>query len=84
MADRLSDEHLRTITRDRVASAERTAAMAAELLAARAGLATATKALDKIARRVRPDEDGTWTDCEGLLESIGNTVAATGRKVWEE
>ncbi|MEU6580642.1 hypothetical protein [Nocardia sp. NPDC046763] len=49
----------------------------AELLAAR-------KALDEIARRVRPDEDGTWTDQDGLLESIGNIVESTGRKVWEE
>lgn len=43
MADRLSDEHLRTITRDRVASAERTAAMAAELLALRAALEAAQR-----------------------------------------
>lgn len=40
--------------------------------------------LDRIADRVRLDEDGTWTDQDGILESIGNTIEATGRKVWDD
>lgn len=46
-------------------------------------LEQARKALDDIARRVQPDEDGTWTDRDGLLKSIGDTIESTGRKVWE-
>ncbi|MGV9742838.1 hypothetical protein [Nocardia farcinica] len=40
------------------------------------------EALDYIARRVRPDIDGTWCDQDGILESVGNAVEKTGRKVW--
>lgn len=43
----------------------------------------ANKALDDIARHVRPDDDGTWTDRDGVLESIGDAIELTGRKVWE-
>ena len=41
------------------------------------------EALDKIAKLVEPYE-GEWSDMSGILESIGNTVEATGREViWE-
>ncbi|MDH6282906.1 hypothetical protein [Prescottella agglutinans] len=43
------------------------------------------EALDKIAKAVALDEDGMWTDQDGILESIGNIVQSTGRTVegWE-
>ncbi|MBM4469870.1 hypothetical protein GS502_11150 [Rhodococcus hoagii] len=42
-------------------------------------------ALDEIAKAVALDEDGTWCDHDGILESVGNTVRATGRTIenWE-
>ncbi|WP_280186256.1 MULTISPECIES: hypothetical protein [Nocardia] len=51
---------------------------------AESALARANKVLDKIAEHVCPDEDGTWTDSYGLLESIGNAIESTGRKVWDQ
>lgn len=40
-------------------------------------------ALDRIAERIQPFE-GMWTDMSGILESICNTLEATGREViWE-
>jgi hypothetical protein len=44
----------------------------------------ANKALDDIAKTVQPDDDGTWTDRDGLLESIGTTIEHTGRTVYWE
>ncbi|MFE7799042.1 hypothetical protein [Nocardia sp. NPDC057440] len=46
MTDRLTEEQLRTISRDRVASPERTAAMAAELLELRARIAEMERAVE--------------------------------------
>lgn len=42
-------------------------------------------ALDEIAEAVALDEDGTWCDHDGILESVGNTVRSTGRTIrnWE-
>ncbi|NKZ84474.1 hypothetical protein GS982_19940 [Rhodococcus hoagii] len=42
-------------------------------------------ALDVIADRIALDEDGTWCDHDGILESVGNTVRLTGRTIknWE-
>ncbi|WP_327139388.1 hypothetical protein [Nocardia sp. NBC_01327] len=86
--DPIPDEELRAATENGWAPFG--ARMAAELLAARARIAELQtdwaalgEALDKIARYAQPDEDGTWTDSDGLLEGIGNAVEATGRKVWE-
>lgn len=90
---RLTDEQLRQLRDDPLADYHHAGitAMATELLALRARAAeleadqaVANKALDEIAGYVQPDEDGMWTDADGLLESIGNTVESTGRKVWEE
>jgi hypothetical protein len=85
----LTDEELRMSAIDR--TRPRSRRMAAELLELRARVAeleaeqsAAGKALDKIARYVRPDEDGMWTDADGLLEGIGNAVESTGRKVWDQ
>lgn len=41
--------------------------------------------LDRIAVIVGLDDDGTWSDMSGLLESIGDLVHGTGRTVegWE-
>ena len=46
---------------------------------------TDNEAIDKIAQLVRLDEDGTWTDADGILESIGYAIQATGRTIegWE-
>lgn len=46
---------------------------------------TDSEALDRIAEIVGPDDDGTWCDMPGMLESIGNLVCRTGRAVegWE-
>lgn len=46
---------------------------------------TDKEVLDRIAQIVGLDEDGTWTDESGLLESIGDLVHSTGRTVegWE-
>lgn len=89
---RPDEDRLRTFVKyGRDAEPDEVSAMAAELLALRprvtqleADQAVANKALDEIAGYVQPDEDGMWTDADGLLESIGNTVESTGRKVWEE
>lgn len=42
-------------------------------------------ALDAIARAVALDEDGMWTDQDGILETVANIVQSTGRTVgnWE-
>lgn len=41
----------------------------------------ANAALDRIAELVALDDDGSWTDAYGKLESIANLVIATGRTV---
>ncbi|AVP71280.1 hypothetical protein [Prescottella equi] len=47
--------------------------------------ATDAAALDRIAEVIALDEDGTWCDHDGILESVGNAVRATGRTIenWE-
>jgi hypothetical protein len=80
--ERVDADHCTTLGKLGVARGELTTAQGriAELEGEQVA---ANKALNEIALRVRPDEDGTWTDRDGLLESIGNTVESTGRKVWE-
>lgn len=80
---RLVEDTASTVRRFSATLDERDA-LRARVAELEADQAVANKALDEIAGYVQPDEDGMWTDADGLLESIGNTVESTGRKVWEE
>lgn len=47
-------------------------------------LADANKALDKVAKYAAPNDAPGWSDSDGLLESICNTIESTGRTInWE-
>jgi hypothetical protein len=48
---------------------------------AQAELKAANEALDKVTEHVQPNDGHCWSDADGLLESIGNTVENTGRTV---
>ncbi|MGW6658883.1 hypothetical protein [Rhodococcus sp. NPDC055024] len=41
----------------------------------------ANAALDKIAEYATPDDAPGWSDADGLLESICNTIESTGRTI---
>jgi len=67
---REAEEHIRTVFQTRVADQLINALTHSDRMA-----------LDSIARAVAPDEDGTWTDADGKLESIGNIIHRTGRTI---
>ena len=47
----------------------------------RKALADANAALDKIAQYATPNDAPGWSDADGLLESICNTIESTGRTI---